>query len=64
MMRHLGHHVKTINGYEHYVSINLKSENALTADSHADRDDDWHEDDLDDWDDWDDCDANNVTRIR
>jgi len=48
MMRHLGHHVKTINGYEHYVSINLKSENALTTDSHADRDDDWNEDDLDD----------------
>ena len=64
MMRHSGYQVKTINGYEHYVGIALKSENALTADSHTDRDDDWHEDDLDDWDDWDDCDANNVARIH
>ena len=60
MMRHLGHHVKTINGYEHYAGIKLKRSNPdgeLLTDVDGDSDDD-------DWDDWDDCDANNVTRIR
>jgi len=61
MMRHSGYQVKTINGYEHYVGIDLKSVIALTADSHADRDDDFE--DSDNWDDSDDCDANNVARI-